>query len=284
MKDHLLHIFRNSPMGRENLMQSAAFCEAQFGLSLAIYIPTTTQFIMNFEHHSVPVDLDGSYTRYPETAQQHMLDVLAGFNVRYTPFVPDEFGMNNSPILPAEWAMMTCPRVISDASSRIGLGHIGPKVRSLVKHAAFPVFIPCMSFKRWTSVTACFGGSELGAIAVKEGLAIARLAGVPFTVHTQLAGVTREQCERALAAAGVLEHLSGADAQWQIFDQGSLEENLYAVPHDSLVVVGAAGQRLMRELVFGSKLEVIQSTLPNPLVVIGPNCRTPWDLLPAAAS
>ena len=65
-----------------------------------------------------------------------------------------------------------------------------------------------------------------------------------------------------------------------IFDQGSFEENLYAVPHDSLVVVGAAGHRLMKELVFGSKLEIIQATLPNPLVVVGPNCRTPWEFLP----
>jgi len=33
---------------------------------------------------------------------------------------------------------------------------------------------------------------------------------------------------------------------------------------------------LIKELVFGSKLEVIQSSLPNPLIVIGPVCRTLW--------
>ena len=39
------------------------------------------------------------------------------------------------------------------------------------------------------------------------------------------------------------------------------------------VVVVAAGHRLMAELIFGSKLETIQATLPNPLVVVGPDCR-----------
>ncbi len=39
MKTTMLHIFRNSPTGRENLMQSAYFCKQQFGLSLAVYIP-----------------------------------------------------------------------------------------------------------------------------------------------------------------------------------------------------------------------------------------------------
>jgi hypothetical protein len=280
MKDHLLHIFRNSPVGRENLMQSACFCEQQVGLSLAVYIPTTPQFVLPFATHSLVIELDASYLQHPSTAQQHMIEVLDGFNTRYSPFVPDEFGMGNAPVLPTDWTLMTCPRVISEASSRIGLGHIGPKVRSLVKHATFPVFIPSMAFKRWTSVTTCFGGSELGAQAIKEGMALARLAGVPFTVHTQLIGTTREECEQVLAKAGMLEHLSGADMQWRVFEEGSLEENLHAVPHDSLVVVGAAGQRLMKELIFGSKLEVIQSTLPNPLVVIGPHCRTPWDSLP----
>ena len=74
--------------------------------------------------------------------------------------------------------------------------------------------------------------------------------------------------------------VSGDDVEWRLYDNGTLEENLYAVPHDSLVVIGAAGHRLITELVFGSKLEAIQATLPNPLVVVGPDCRTPWDRLP----
>lgn len=280
MKTNLLHIFRNSPMGRENLMQSAYFCRQQFGLSLAVYLPQSTQFGLEFGGIPVTVQLDGSYVAYLSTAKQHAEEALAEFHCDYHFYVPGERITGTMPMMPSDWAIVACPRVISEQSTRIGLGHIGPKVRTLVKHAPFPVFIPSMSFKPWTNVVAFFGGSELGAVAVKEGLAIARLAQVPIAVHTQLDGVSREECEKALAAAGIIEAVSGSDVDWRLYDSGTLEENLYDVPHDSLVVVGAAGHRLITELVFGSKLEAIQTTLPNPLVVVGPRCRTPWDRLP----
>jgi hypothetical protein len=44
-----------------------------------------------------------------------------------------------------------------------------------------------------------------------------------------------------------------------------------------------AGHRLISELVFGSKLESIQATLPNPRVVVGLDCCTPWNRLPESA-
>ncbi len=270
-------------MGRENLMQSAYFVKQQFGLSLAVYIPESTQFGMDFGGHTVSVQLDGSYVAFPATARQHAEEVLTQLKCDCEFFVPRERLDAQMPLIPNEWAMMTCPRVISEQSGRIGLGHLGPKVRNLVKHAPFPVFIPSMSFKPWTKVTAFFGGSGPGAIAVKEGMAIARLARVPIAIHTQLHGTTREACEKSLSAAGVTGLATAGDVAWRVYDTGTFEENLYAVPHDSLVVAGAAGHRLISELVFGSKLEALQATLPNPLVLVGPDCRTPWDRLPGGA-
>lgn len=279
MKNSLLHIFRNSPMGRENLLQSAYLCAQEFGLTLSVYIPTTTQFTMSFDGTSVPINLDNSYARYPETARQRVEAALADFTVQYEFFTPTELAAGNLPLVPTDWTIMTCPRVISAQSSRIGLGHIGPKVRGLVKHASFPIFIPSMNLKAWRSLAIFFGGSKLGAVAVREGIALARLARIPFTLYTQLEGTTRDECEHCLLEAGVLEELRSPDADWICFDSGTLEDNLYAVPHDALVVVGAAGHKLMKELIFGSKLELIQSTLPNQLVVVGPNCRNPWERL-----
>ena len=277
MDNMLLHIFRNSPMGRENLMQSAYFCAQEFGLKLAVYIPEAMQFTMAFASGSVPVDLDRSYVQRPERARERVEAALAEFAVQYEFVTPTERAADNSPLLPTDWSVMTCPRVISEQSSRIGLGHIGPKVRGLVKHAEFPVFIPSMNLKAWRSIAIFFGGSALGATVVREGIALARLSRVPFTVYTQLAGVTRAECEARLAEAEVLDQLGRTDADWICFEDESFEDSLYAVPHDALVVVGAAGHRLMQELIFGSKLELIQATLPNPLVVVGPNCRTPFD-------
>jgi len=148
-----------------------------------------------------------------------------------------------------------------------------------VRHAPFPVFIPTPTFKPWNRVTGFFGGSALGAAAVRYGAALAARAGVPFSIHTQLVGVTREGCEEVLSEAGLMRSISDGQTDWHVYEDGSFVENLYHVPSDSLVVIGAAGQNLVRELMFGSKLEAVQSTLPNPLIVIGPNCHRPWESL-----
>lgn len=279
MNATMLHIFRNSPIGRENLMQTAYFCNKHFGLSLEVYIPESKEFTLEAGQERLPIELDASYTVFPESAEEHVQDILDSFECPFRLLKPAEGAAPGAPRVSGEWAIITCPRVISEQSSRIGLGHIGPKVRGLVKLAPFPVFIPSLTYKPWNSVTAFFGGSPLGAVAVKEGMAIARLSRVPITIHTQLHGTTREECEKALADADILRAVSGKDVTWRIYESGELEENLYNVAHDSLVVIGAAGHNLIKELVFGSKLEAIQSTLPNPLVVVGPQCQTPWDTL-----
>jgi hypothetical protein len=278
MQNQMFHVFRNSPLGRENLMQAAYLCSKEFDLSLAVYIPTCARFVMPFEGGEVTVELDESYTVHPATAQVHAEQALEAFTIQHQFFTPEVFADTSLPEIPVTWAMMSCPRAISEKSSRIGLGHIGPRVRGIVKHAPFPVFIPAMAYKPWNSVAIFFGGSELGMVVVAQGIALARLAQVPFTIYTQLDGVTREECEQALARAGLLDHLNSGDADWRFFDTGSFEENLYEVPHDSLTVVGAAGQRLIEELIFGSKLEIIQATLPNAHVVVGPNRPMPADL------
>lgn len=273
----MLHIYRNSPLGRENLMQSAYFCKKHFGLSLEVYIPTSPQFSITLGADDFLIQLDVSYTQYPQSAKQRVAATLEAAECPYLLISPPEGDARAVPHLPGAWTIVSCPRVISEALTPIGLGHIGPKVRSLVKSATFPMFIPCLTYKPWTNVTAFFGGSPLGVLVVKEALAIARLSQVPARIHTQLDGITKEECEKALSDAGILGAISGSDVTWRVYERGDLVENLYDVPHDSLAVVGAAGHHVIRELVFGSKLEAIQSTLPNPLVVVGPNCVTPWD-------
>ena len=167
----------------------------------------------------------------------------------------------------ARQSVMVCPRVIGKSVSRIGPGHIGPKVRSIVKHASFPVFIPCACVKPWKRVCAFFGGSDLGVNVNRQSLRLSEQAGAPMTMYTQANGISRADLEKKLRTAGLELGLKQANVDWVFLEAGSLEENLYAVPSDGLVVVGAAGESLMRELVLGSKLETIQKTLPNPLLV-----------------
>jgi len=48
----LLHVFRNTPKGREVLMQSLYFCKLT-GVSIVIYIPEHTKFLMYFDNDAV---------------------------------------------------------------------------------------------------------------------------------------------------------------------------------------------------------------------------------------
>ena len=75
MPFELLHIFRNTPFGRETLMQSAFFCQ-QMGMPIDIYVPRESQFLMYFEHGVVTVDLDRSYLRSPESAHDHAREIV----------------------------------------------------------------------------------------------------------------------------------------------------------------------------------------------------------------
>jgi nucleotide-binding universal stress UspA family protein len=270
----LFHIYRNTPLGRENLLQSVYLCDRLGDTTLHVYSPSVTQAVVYFDDGPVTITLDGSYLYKKETAREEVERVCVAGGIRYAHFEPESFTARMLADIPADWSLIACPRVISDSSSRIGLGRLGPKVRAIVKASKCPVFIPCGAYKPWKSVTAFFGGSDVGLRAAQLGSDLAHRTGMSLTVVTQVMDPGHgDRCERVLAEAGLSKRIYGTEGwSWLRFDTGTLEEHLMRVPHDSLVVVGAAGDSLIHELVFGSKLELIQSTLPNPIMVVGPNC------------
>ena len=82
-----------------------------------------------------------------------------------------------------------------------------------------------------------------------------------------------KRARRKSRRRGWIQRSPSRNASGNSLKPESLEENLYEVPSDSLVVVGAAGSSAVRDLLFGSTLELIQKTLPNPLVVVGSEAR-----------
>jgi nucleotide-binding universal stress UspA family protein len=247
------------------------------GLGLAIYRPLSRECLMYF-NSVVTIELDKSYLSFPETAEAHLREILDGGGVPWRFVEPAAFTATELPDLPVDWALMSCPRVISESVQRIGLTHIGPKVRAIIKHATFPVFIPAACYKEWNRVAAFFGGSELGLHAVRIAMRIAHHAQAPLTIYTQLSdALERERLREMLRRESFPVNGEAPDRQWVVFESGSLEENLYAVPGDSLAVIGAAGEKSIRRLLFGGRLEIVQSTLPNPLLIIGPNCGAAFE-------
>ena len=70
--------------------------------------------------------------------------------------------------------------------------------------------------------------------------------------------------------AGLENALSERVRHWHQFETGAFAENLYNVPHDALFLSGAYGHGMIKQMLFGSKLETLQSTLTNPMLVSGP--------------
>lgn len=270
MHSQLLHIFRNTPLGRETFMQSLYFCK-QVGATPVVYIPKHIKFLMYFDNDVVQVDLDGSYLTDPATAEAHAHELIAGQDLTPKFLTPKNFTASTLPDIPTNFDFMCCPRSISDLSSKIGLGYIGPRVRRIVSSARFPVLITSPVFKPWKRVTVFFGGSANALNALKLGLRLSRETGVPLNLFTQAETYSRGDYEAVIQDHNLKEELERHQQRWAFFEEGTFESNLYQVPHDALVILGACGHGLIRDLVFGSKMEQIQSTIPNNLLIVGPN-------------
>lgn len=267
MSRTLLHVFRNAPYGRETLLFSAYTCR-RLGLKLHIYIPADPRFLLYFEHQAVQIDLDASYLRKPETARATVEQLLGlGPKLDYTLVEPTGHTGTGLPDISSAFTFMTCPRSISEPSSRLGLGLLGPKVRNLIAHAHFPVLIPPGAYKPWTRLVVLYGGSELAAQALRLGLTLARERDLPLQV---ISFGTRDELLQAASNQGLDRDLAQVD--WLVQAGKPNPADLDAVPHDALVLLGAYGHGPIRSL-FGSTMEMVQSELPNSLLVVGPNFK-----------
>jgi len=271
MEERLLHVFRNTPLGRETFLQSLYFCKT-LGVVPHVYIPQSTQFLLYFDHDAVQVDLDGSYLMSPQTAADHADSLARQSGTKCAWVVPKNFTASQLPDIPSNFNYMCCPRSISDLSAKMGLGYIGPKVRRIVKSAAFPVLLSSMVFKPWSGIMVFYGGSQNANKALRWGLHMQRISGFPLDVFTYTKNHDKDYFEQQLAEAGLLDAVRQSIRTWHQSGDGTFEDHLYAVPHDAILVVGAYGHGLIKELLFGSKMETLQSWMPNNMLLVGPNC------------
>jgi len=229
---------------------------------------------MYFDNDVVQVDLDKSYLSSPETALKHATELVekAGMNARFLD--PKHFTASTLPDIHTNFDYMCCPRSVSDMSSKIGLGYIGPRVRRIVKSARFPVLITSPVFKAWKSITVFFGGSVNSVKALRLGFHIARASGIKLDVFTQKEKFSKEDYQQMIKDRNLEEEMDLYVKQWHFFENNNFEDNLYEVPHDALVILGAYGHGVIKDFVFGNKMEKIQSTITNNLLIAGPNYTT----------
>jgi hypothetical protein len=267
MISRLLHIFQNTPLGRETLLQAAYFTK-QLQASLTIYIPRHVKFLMYFDNDVVQVDLDHSYLMSPDTAYDHAIEIAREAGVEPSFIEPKHFTASALPDIPTDFDFMVCPRSISNLSSKIGLGYIGPKVRSIVNAANFPVLIASHVYKPWKNIVVFFGGSANAFNAIKLGFRIQNITKFPLKLFTY-AETSFEAYQKEIADQGIEDELNLRVEDWQVFESGHLTDYLYNVPHDALVILGAFSHGLIRDIMFGSKMEKIQTSITNNLLIVG---------------
>ena len=265
----LLHIFRNTPFGRETLFQSLDFCKT-FDMKLHVYIPKTLRFLMYFDNEAVEINLDESYIRAPETAEYHLREIVEKTGTEWELVTPPTQTNRMLPNLRTTYSLMCAPRILAEPSSGIGLGKIGPKVRKLLLAAPFPLLIPSAVYQRWDSVTVFFGGSPTSFKCLKLGLDMAR-AGIPIEVFSVLEeGLLREDLEAQIAEEGLLDLFAQHVSNWHLIEGGNLQEELYSVSRSSLLLLGAYGRGRIKSKIFGSTMETINQTMPNNILTLGP--------------
>ncbi len=269
MCSKLLHIFRNTPLGRETLFQSIYFCK-QLDILPVVYIPRFTKFLMYFKNDVVQIDLDDSYLTSADTAIERITAMMEQEEIQPRFIEPKNFTASTLPDLPTNFDFMCCPRSMSDLSSKIGLGHIGAKVRWIIKYAHFPILLTSPVFKKWKSIAVFFGGSTNGLKALRLGFRLSRISGMPLDIFTQLEDNTQQGYKQIIKDEDLEDSLNQNIRKWHFFKSGKFEDNLYHVPHDALVVLGAYGYGLIKEMLFGGKMEKIQATISNNLLIAGP--------------
>ncbi len=240
-------------------------------LPLHIYIPEAKQFLMYFDNNTVNVELDSSYLKYNDTARANAEALIAASGIPAVFFEPASHTATNLPDIPTDFDFMTCPRIISDLSTKIGLGKIGSKVRDILHNAHFPVLISGQVFKPWESIAVMFGGSVNSLKAMHIGIKIADAGGMPLDVFTQAEkGANRSVYEDILKQSNLGKDVNRTLRNWHFFNTGDFAANLFALPHDALVVMGILGHNKIKKLLFGSTTEMVQSVLPNNLLLVGP--------------
>lgn len=302
MNSRLLHIYRNTPFGREILFQSVYFCK-KIGIQIDVFTPDCLQFLMYFKNKVITVDLDSAFLRSGDTAKQHAEKIIrkGGLKPHFIRFKPEDHTAKSLPNLATDFAYMCCPRSIRNLSTKIRLGYIGSKVRSIINNASFPILIPSTVFKKWKSITVFFGGSPISLRVIELGLKLSQESGLRLNIFTHAENyhlsdylailkaypafkdmnISLEKVNRAqyilysdlkeYQKSGKISPSERRRTTWFFFENGKFVENLFSVPHDTLAVLGSYGHGTVKDMIFGSRMEQIQKILPNNILVVGPN-------------
>ncbi len=267
----VLHVFRNTPIGRETLLGALHLCSST-GMQLYLYRPHTPRFTLQFANELIEIPLDASFTRDQRTARRHAEELSAEHHT-VIHWVSNHHQLASTlPVIPDTFDLMTSPHSIAGPGQQGSAAFVGSRVRRLIRTAHHPVVILPAPFVPWDRITVFFAGSSHAVCALAWARAIAQASGVPYQVLTHDEGNAVAKASQALESNGWLKDIQ---ANWRILPKGAFENNLWDVPRTSLIVAGAFGSGGVKARLFGSRTELLLSQLVNPFLLVGPHATMP---------
>ncbi|MCW7752718.1 hypothetical protein OOT00_01805 [Desulfobotulus sp. H1] len=257
MNPRLLHVYQNTPTGREALLQTSFFCR-MMGAAPVIYLPESPRFLMYFEKKVVQVDLEGFHENREGVREwrSRASDILAEAGLdahfleirhRTTPDLPD---------VPVDFDYMTCP--VSPFPRFPVYSELG--MRRLTAVAPFTLLLPSPVAREWKSLVVFYEGSGQGEGVLAAALMMARNADLPLDLFT----FGSADSVRDLPFAGAIRHIFSGNKN------GKRESLWMNVPHDALAVMGASHRSWLRER-FGFTLKKeFRRRMASALLLTGP--------------
>ena len=268
----VFHIYRNTPLGRETLLQAADFTK-KVGGNLGVYVPEFDRLLLHFGSNAIEIRLDKSYLFAPESAGKKLSESLKVIGVKADLVSIKSQPASNLPRLSSNFDIISLPRVMIEQQGRLNLAAVGSGVRQLVKNSHAPAIIAPGRFHDWSDILVLFGGSSYSVTALKWGIELAKQTALPLKVLTIVEkGKNRDDYEKSLRNEFKDD---GTAPEWQLMASSSKTSLLDEIERSSLVVMGAYGHGRIRSRLFGSTTELVQRNTANLIMLIGQNCRLP---------
>jgi hypothetical protein len=267
----VLHVFRNTPMGKETLRQAADFTKKING-SLQVYIPESDRFMLYFERDAVEITLDKSYLYSSQTAPGIMRTVLEDVGFKAQRLYAKTKTASVLPDIETDFNFISLPKVMTEPKGKLFSQSIGSGVRRVVKASTAPAIIGPGRFADWESIHVFFGGSEHSLKALRWAQLIGKEAGVPVNVITMIEADKSQDDYKSIVKKG---SVSPIGISWEFVQNKSPIEVFNFINRKSLVIMGAYGSNKIRRSLFGSKTEMALSINANLLMLVGEKAIPP---------
>jgi hypothetical protein len=269
VKLKVLHVFRNTPLGKVTLRQAADFVK-KINSTLHVYIPEFDRFLMYFAEDIVEIKLDRSYLYFSDTVRQDMKEVLDEIGIEAKVAEHRTSTATKLPDVSNEFDLFSLPRIMTE---RKGPTIIGSTVRRVIKASYAPVLITPGRFHDWTEIMVLFGGSEYCIRALQWAITISKRCGFSLKALTLLEGKKTKKYYQQIIKDNQISLEDNFD--WIIIDNKQKETILRFIPQTAMIVMGAYGSSRIHETIFGSTTELVLYNVANLLFLVGGKCAIP---------